>query len=387
MILEAQNEVRPFVAICHGDDACLNTLDVLRKLQLPSFAGRRVLLKPNAGRKVQPRKGITTEPDVVAAACDFFLEKGADVAVGESTILGVKPLDCLESTGIAAVARERGIPVLDLDELPATKTPVRNGVVLDSLAVCGVLAQFDCVVSIPVMKTHMHCCVSLSLKNMKGCLRGREKVRLHQLPQPEEPTHEKTLDLAIADLSTVLQPDIAIVDGTVGMEGLGPSAGTAKRVGLVLASTDYLSADAVAAAIMGFSADAVPHLRLAAQRAGRTLALDEIDIAPHDWRKWTQPFERPPEELSIEFPRVNVMDCESCSACVSTLMLFLKRYYDELGDYLPLNIAIGKGHETLPAGTLCIGNCTGDASGKGIFIPGCPPVASDIFQTVRKGKN
>jgi uncharacterized protein (DUF362 family) len=372
----------PFVAVQKGEDPYQNTEHVLEQLTLPDLSGKRVLVKPNAGRQVQPRKGITTEPQVVAAACDFFIGLGANVSVGESTIVGVKPLDCLESTGIAAVARERNIPVIDLDELPACKTPVK-GRVLDHLKICGAIPSFDYIVSVPVMKTHMHCKVTLSLKNMKGCLRGREKVRLHQLPQPGEHTGEKTLDLAVADMSTVLSPDLAIIDGTICMEGLGPSGGETKQLNLVLASTDYLSADLIAARIMGFEPEEVPHLRLSAKLADHSLDLNDISVSPAQWRELIDPFERPPQKLSLEFPNIEVHDRESCSACVSTLMLFLKRYYNELGDYFPLQIAIGKAHENLPSGTLCIGNCTSKACKHGIFVKGCPPVSSDILQTLK----
>ena len=372
----------PFVAVTHGDDPYANARRVLEQLDLPFLQNKRVLIKPNAGRKVPPGKGITTAPQVVAAACDFFCELGADVSVGESTILGVTPLECLESTGIAAVVKDRSIPLLDLDVPPPKEMPVPDGVVLESLAICGEVPEFDYVVSVPVMKTHMHCGVSLSLKNMKGCLRGREKVRLHQLPQPTEPTGEKTLDLAIADLSGVLRPDVALIDGTVGMEGLGPSAGRPKPTGVMIASTNYLAADATAAVIMGFDPEEIPHLRLAARRAGQSIAVDSMDVSPASWREWVQPFERPPHEISLQFPDIEVLDSESCSACVSTLMLFLNRYYDKLADYLPLSIAIGKGHDGLPDGTLCVGNCAINAGGENIIVKGCPPVASDILRSL-----
>lgn len=381
MAIEQRDDV-PFVAVQKGKDPYQNTLRVLEQLDLPGLNGKRVLLKPNAGRQVQPRMGITTEPQVVAAACDFFVGLGSEVSIGESTIIGVKPLDCLESTGIATVARERNIPVLDLDKRPPDITPV-NGRILNSLKICGGLKDFDYIVSIPVMKTHMHCKATLSLKNMKGCLRGREKVRLHQLPQPEEHTGEKTLDLAVADMSTVLKPDLALIDGTIGMEGLGPSGGEPKQLDLVLASTDYLSADIIAARIMGFEPEEIPHLRLAAELADHSLAVNDICVSPVNWHELIIPFERPPEKISLEFPDIEVNDRESCSACVSTLMLFLKRYYNELGDYFPLQIAIGKAHTDLPAGTLCIGNCTSNACEHGIFVKGCPPVASDILQTLK----
>ena len=98
---------------------------------------------------------------------------------------------------------------------------------------------------------------------------------------------------------------------------------------------------------------------------------------------WISPFAPPPENLTIEFPNITVLDRSSCSACQSTLLLFLARYKDRLFDYFPaqgtVQIAIGKGHTELPAGTLLIGNCTAHHRQQGVFVPGCPPVGSQIF--------
>jgi hypothetical protein len=63
--------------------------------------------------------------------------------------------------------------------------------------------------------------------------------------------------------------------------------------------------------------------------------------------------------------------------------LFLTRYKDRIFDYFPaqttVQIAIGKGCEHLPQGALLIGNCTAPQRDKGIFVPGCPPVGSQIL--------
>jgi len=98
------------------------------------------------------------------------------------------------------------------------------------------------------------------------------------------------------------------------------------------------------------------------------------------------PFALPPSELSIDFPNVTILDKNSCSACQSTLLLFLKRYGDRLFDYFPtdrpVTIAIGKGHSEVPEGTLCIGNCMSRHHARGIFVSGCPPVGSEILHAI-----
>jgi hypothetical protein len=134
---------------------------------------------------------------------------------------------------------------------------------------------------------------------------------------------------------------------------------------------------------MGVDAGEIPHLRLGAQRGYGIIHLDRLAVTPDDWRDFASPFAAPPVNLAIEFPNIAVLDQRSCSACQSTLLLFLMRYKDRIFDYFPsqstLHIAIGKGHADLPEGTLLVGNCTAQHRDKGIFVPGCPPVGSQIL--------
>jgi uncharacterized protein (DUF362 family) len=333
----------------------------------------------------RPGEGITTHPEVVGAAIDIFRQAGAEVAVGESPITGVDVLKAFESTGIAAAARARNCPLINMDQRPFVEVPVPQGQVLHCLQVCPEVLESDFVVSIPVMKMHMHTGVTLSVKNMKGCLWRRSKVKLHMLA-PVPNNNDKPINIAIADLASVLRPHLAVIDGTVGMEGLGPSAGRAKALDVVVVGADAFAADAVACRLMGISAAEIPHLRIGAERHYGVIDLDRITVTPDYWQDWIRPFARPPENLEIAFPNVTVLDKNSCSACQSTLLLFLQRYQDVLFDYFPrdshVNIAIGKAHTDLPEGTLCIGNCTLKHKHQGLFVPGCPPVASEILKAL-----
>jgi uncharacterized protein (DUF362 family) len=371
------------VAVAHGQGPYHNTLTALKSISLQVVSGKRVLLKPNAGRIAHSGEGITTHAEVVAAAIDAFRRAGAEVAVGESPITGVKTMEAFDSTGIAAEAWKRNCPLLDMDKRRFVEMDIPDGRVLHKLKVCPEVLEFNVIVSIPVMKMHMHTDVTLSVKNMKGCLWRRSKVQLHMLP-PIEGSDEKPINVAIADMASVLRPHLAIIDGTVGMEGLGPAAGEAKALDCVVFSADGFAADAVACRLMGTRAEDVPHLRIGAERDFGVIDTNQMIITPEHWQDWISPFTRPPQNLSIEFPRITVRDNNSCSACQSTLLLFLKDYADRIFDYLPdrdrLEIAIGKGHTELPEKTLCVGNCTAEFKNNNPYVPGCPPVASEILK-------
>ena len=372
----------PPVFVAHGAGPYANTRQAMESVDLSPVRGKRVLLKPNVGRVAEPGSGIVTDPEVVAAAIDVFREAGADVAIGESPIVGVDVQEAFAAAGMVDVAGRRDCPLIDMDRRPCVKMPVPEGRAIQSLKVCAEATEFDFVVSIPVMKRHMHTGATLAVKNMKGCLWRRSKVELHMLPAVLG-SEEKPLNVAIADMASVLRPELAIVDGTVGMEGLGPSAGRPKPLDAVVVSADAFAADAVACQLMGTAAEEIPHLRMGAERGYGVIDLDRLSVTPDDWRDAASPFAAPPDNLTIEFPNITVIDQNSCSACQSTLTLFLSRYKDRIFDYFPnrdnVTVAIGKGDMEPPEGTLLVGNCTARHRDKGIFVPGCPPVGSQIL--------
>ncbi|MBD3344633.1 MAG: DUF362 domain-containing protein [Chitinivibrionales bacterium] len=382
-IFSGFNTDNPAVFIAKGKDPYTNTIEVLSKIDLSPARGKKVLLKPNAGRIDIPSSGIITNPQVVAGAIDSFKQAGAEVAVGESPITGVKAFDAFEASGIAAVCRERQCPMIDLDVRWPVEKDIPGGIAIRKIKACADIFDFDFIVSIPVMKMHMHTGVTLSIKNLKGCLWRRSKVELHMLPEVEG-SDEKPLNIAITDMSSILRPHLAIIDGTVGMEGLGPSAGEPKELGLVLAGTNGFAADAVACRLMGTSADNIPYLRLAAQRGYGPIDLKKISIFPENWETFISPFASSPDIISIDYPNIEIHDKNSCSACQSTILLFLKRYGNIIFDYFDsdeiLHIAIGKGHDDVPDKCLCVGNCTRAHKEKGKFVPGCPPVGSAILK-------
>ena len=379
------------VFVSFGEDGYRVTRDVLEKIpfDFSLLEDKHVLIKPNAGRMVDPHLGINVSPEVVAGVVDFLLDRGVrNLFVGESPIMGVKALEALEKSGISPLVRERAVPLVDLDAADPLVIPIPSPKVIRELKVCREAWNADFIISVPVMKTHMHTQASLGIKNMKGCLYKREKVRLHQLPASEDaPPPAKPLDMAIADLAKILTPDLTVIDGIVGQEGLGPSAGSPKKLGAVVCSMNCLGADSVAAELMGIDPASIHHLRLAfseMREAGKIL--DQFNVYPEDYKQRSLPFAPPPEKISLEFENVRVEDRDSCSACLSTVLMFLRRYYEDFADYFsessPLKLALGKGIGPQEEGTVLIGNCAAHRKAGCIFVKGCPPVASEILRAL-----
>jgi len=110
------NPLFPEVHVVQGADAYANTIAVLKAFDFSPVTGKKVLLKPNVGRMSEVGSGVNTNPLVVKAAIDVFREAGAEVAIGESPITGVKTMEAYELSGVAEVVREKACPLIDMDE-------------------------------------------------------------------------------------------------------------------------------------------------------------------------------------------------------------------------------------------------------------------------------
>jgi len=376
------------VIVSKGKDPYQTTKKALQKTTLSHLSGKKILIKPNAARLASPGEGVTTHPAVVAATIDYLKAGGVDnIVIGESCIFGVNAGEAFRVTGMQEVSEKTGVPLIDLDREDPAELTIPEGSLVKKIKVPALLKKVDFVISIPVMKTHMHTGVTLSIKNMKGLLWRKQKARFHHLGEDKHCAQDvKTLDVAISEMASVLFPDLAIIDGTVGMEGMGPAYGRAKKMGVVIIGENALSADAVATRLMGLAPGAVPHLRLSTEKGLGEIRLEKIHVEPRDYLKWENPFAPPPSELSIPFPDVVVHDEGSCSACLSTLVVFLQKYHTYLDGYRledgHVHIGIGRHLKSCPKGTIGIGNCTAHMKKKGPFVQGCPPVGSQVLEAL-----
>jgi uncharacterized protein (DUF362 family) len=82
----------------------------------------------------------------------------------------------------------------------------------------------------------------------------------------------------LAGLYQSLSPHIAIIDGTLGMEGNGPVEGRAVPMGAMLASTSALAVDAVAASLMGIESSDIGYLSLLGAERSDEITLSKIDV-------------------------------------------------------------------------------------------------------------
>jgi uncharacterized protein (DUF362 family) len=230
------------------------------RAQVP-LAGRRVVLKPNLV-EYHRDKVINTHPHVVAAAIELCQREGAAeviVAEGPGHCRNVEHL--VGASGLGDVLRQYKVSFVDLNhDEPVRRLNLGRLTGLSHLYLSQTIATADVVISLPKLKTHHWAVATLSLKNLFGTLPGI------CYGWPKNVLHWHGIDKSIVDIALTRTPDLAIVDGIMGMEGDGPLNGTPVGSGVVVMGTDLLAVDATCCRLMQLDPMRVGYLVLGANK-------------------------------------------------------------------------------------------------------------------------
>ncbi|MDO8964490.1 MAG: DUF362 domain-containing protein [Coriobacteriia bacterium] len=260
-----------------------------------------VFLKVNLLMKAEPDRAVTTHPEFVRAVVRAVKAAGArDIAIGDSPGGRTTPASAkaiFETSGLAAVAREEGARLSLLDEA-VVRVPAPGGKLYTSFNLGREAVEADVLIDLPRLKTHGFMMFTGAVKNLFGCIPGLEKAQFHVKVPDRTDFAEMLVDLLLA-----CSPDLSIMDGVIGMEGDGPSGGTPRHVGVVLASADAIALDVVASAIVGFDPMDVYTNRAANGRGLGPSSADEVRVAGTPWRDVAvADFARPVQDLSRRMP-------------------------------------------------------------------------------------
>ncbi|MFH2035512.1 MAG: DUF362 domain-containing protein [Candidatus Zixiibacteriota bacterium] len=127
------------------------------------------------------------------------------------------------------------------------------------------------IIHLPTVKTHGHSTTTGAIKNAFGGLLREVRHYAHKY------IHEVLVDLMI--MQKELHPNIlAVMDGTVAGDGAGPRTMIPHSKNIILASSDSVAIDAVAAKLMGFDPLSIPYIRMCHERGLGVGDIKEIEI-------------------------------------------------------------------------------------------------------------
>ena len=262
-------------------------------------SGMTVAIKTNLVSAAVPEKAVVTHPVVLTVLTELLRERGASVIIGDSPggLFTEKALGHNYRLSGLFMARDAGA-ILNMDT-SSQELMHPEGKVLHSFTCTSWLLQADAIIDCCKLKTHGMMAMSANIKNMFGVIPGTMKPEYHF----RFPKHTDFADMLI-DLNTCLKPVLYLTDAIVGMEGNGPTSGTPRHIGALLASKDPYGLDLLCAHLIGLSPEQVPTIAAAAERGLGSMALSDLrivgDPAPYvvpDYQNITKPD-------SIEFSSV-----------------------------------------------------------------------------------
>lgn len=242
----------------------------------------KVLIKPNLLMKKRPEEATTTHPMVVKVLCEKLLKLNCEVIIGDSpggpyTVTSLKGI--YKSSGMKDVADELGI-TLNYD-ISDVKVENYDANALKYMDIITPITKVDHIINICKFKTHGMATFTGGVKNLYGCIAGLKKAEIHY----RFPTEELFCEEVLLDICSYVNPTLTIMDGVVGMEGDGPSAGIPRHLGVMLASQSPYALDAVACKIINLNSDRVPTLRGSIKRGYIKEDFSDINILGEDIEK------------------------------------------------------------------------------------------------------
>ena len=273
------------VALVKKDDRYAGVREVLHILfrteGQPDLIGKRVLVKPNLLSAHNPFASISA--DAVKAVLDSILPfNPKEVIVADGSAIGDTD-EAFANFGYRSELKGYPIKLVDLNEDEFVEVELL-GIKGEKLKakLSRLALESDFRISLTLPKTHDFAILTLSAKNMVGCLVGGEsKMKVHGVVKWSQIDYEKSVQVIhknIVALINYLPPQLSIIDGFRGMDCDGPDSGRIIDFRAFIASYDFLAADSVCAKLMGFEPLEVGYIHYAHQRGLGNADLSKVKI-------------------------------------------------------------------------------------------------------------
>jgi uncharacterized protein (DUF362 family) len=257
------------LSLSEGEDPFAITVSSIEGLGgMSAFVnrGNSVLLKPNIGWDRRVEQGANTHPEVVRAVGEMCLEAGATrVTILDRTCNDARRT--YRTSGMQDMVKglsDRRISLDFVRDNRFLKTDIPQGVVIKKWPLYEEALKADVIINIPVAKHHSISRLTLGMKNLMG-LMGGNRGSFHS-----------GIGQKLADLTSVLDPGLTVLDATRVLVRNGPTGGRLEDVKIlnrVAASRDPVAIDAYGATLFG-----VAPADLSFVTAAYKMGLGEMDL-------------------------------------------------------------------------------------------------------------
>ncbi len=234
--------------------------------------GLRVLIKPNMLSAAHSEDAVLTHPQVIRAAVEYVLQKGARAQVSDSPAIG----------SFEKILQQNGTTEA-LQGLDVTCVPFKDVLDVDigkpygRIEIARDVVEADVIINLPKLKTHSQMLLTLAVKNMFGCIVGLKKSQWHLRAGVDTMAFARLL----VAIHQAVSPAVSILDGILALEGEGPGKrGRPRKIGVLMGSDNSFALDMAVCRMIGVPPINMPMLKVA--QDNQLLPSCEIDgTLPH----------------------------------------------------------------------------------------------------------
>ena len=376
------------VALAHGKDVQENVtrvFDMMGGVTKMIEPNSTVVLKPNAGHAAPPEFAVCTHPETVRAVIREVKKANPKrIVIAEAAAVGCDTIECYEACGIAKVAEEEGVELVDIkrdkDLINVAVRGYRSNI--SHVKLPRLLLEAEHIINLPILKAHASMVFSGALKNIKGVVQDQVHTTMHR----------QNLTMAMMDVWSVCRPDLNIMDVMSAASGYSPHTPTPIELDCVMGSKDPVALDRIACELVGIDPDGVSYFKVADEVGLGTTNPDNIEVvgdklADCSKKMWVPYL----EDIRNRWPEYDVHCDGACSSCQALLTLNMETLkaigiYDENKGMTVVAGCDNKLDPNTPDKQIILhGNCTRrhlKEHPDAYFLPGCPPGEGSLYMTV-----
>lgn len=261
-----------YLAVAHGEDpaaivkAALTPLGGIERFVRQS---QDVIIKPNICVDYHTAEfAATTNPQVVAALVTLCLGAGARRVRVMDMPFGGTPSAAYAISGIEEAVKAAGGEMEIMSPVKFTKFDIPAGKDIKSWDIYSDILETDVLIDVPIAKHHSLARLSMGSKNLLGVVGNPNQI--HQ-----------NLAQRIADLISVIQPTLTVVDAYRILIDHGPTGGSlndVKQANTIIASHDIVAADSYGATLFGLTGAEIPYIKKSAEMGLGTMDLSSVKV-------------------------------------------------------------------------------------------------------------
>jgi len=182
---------------------------------------------------------------------------------------------CVKALKLEESLKQLSVPVRQLDKPRKCLVGAKH----TSVGISSVALDADVIINLPKFKSHQQLVATFAIKNMFGCVSGKQKALWHFIKGGRR---DEFCELLI-DIYRYVNPALTIIDAVTAMDGRGPIRGRARPLGWLIGGTDPIACEAICARLINIEPEDIPIIKTARRTGFGCSDPAKIKIAGDDF--------------------------------------------------------------------------------------------------------